>query len=331
MNQDSQMRKCQLTINNPQEKGYNHDRIKQELDKLKSCIYWIMGDEIGGKDGTYHTHIYAVFRTPVRFSTLKNRFPVAHIERTTGTHKSNIEYVKKIGKWKDTDKGATSVANTIEEWGECPPEANGTDEHLAQLYQYIKDGLSNYEIIEKSTDYLFDTDKIDRVRLLLKKVEYEDKWRDLQVTYIWGKTGLGKSRYVMEKYGYKNVYRVTNYSHFPFDTYKGEDVCCFEEFNSSFRMSDILNYIDGYPLILPARYSDKVACYTKVYICSNLPLEKQYENIRQETPDVWYAFIRRIGKVMWFKKDRVITYDSTDEYFDRDLVTGNPVKRLEGW
>ena len=94
MNQDSQMRKCQLTINNPQEKGYNHDRIKKELDKLKSCIYWIMGDEIGGKDGTYHTHIYAVFRTPVRFSTLKNRFSVAHIERTTAERIQCFAYKK---------------------------------------------------------------------------------------------------------------------------------------------------------------------------------------------------------------------------------------------
>lgn len=36
----------------------------------------------------------------------------------------------------------------------------------------------------------------------------------------------------MEKYGYANVFRVTNYKH-PFDQYKGQDDIMFEEFQSS--------------------------------------------------------------------------------------------------
>lgn len=312
---DKEIRKAQLTINNPLDYGYDHTRIKMELARIKPCIYWIMSDEVGGKDGTYHTHIYAVFRNGVRFSTIKNRFPQAHIEKAISTHAANIEYVTKEGRWENTEKGATSVTGTVEEWGKRPDDAAGTDAKLIELYTYVKEGLSNYEILEKSADYLFDTDRIDRVRLILKQEEFKNTWRDVEVTYIWGATGLGKSRYVMEHHGYDKVFRVTDTVH-PWDTYlPNNDVVAFEEFASSLPIQKMLNYLDGYPLKLEARYTDKIACFTKVYIISNLDLYEQYPNIQKENPEVWNAFLRRIKKVMYFKSENeVLTYESVAAY-----------------
>ena len=72
----------------------------------------------------------------------------------------------------------------------------------------------------------------------------------------------------MELYGYENVYHVTNYDH-PFDDYRGQNVILFDEFRSSLPVADMLKYLDGYPLMLPCRYSNKVACYTKsaIFLC----------------------------------------------------------------
>ena len=50
----------------------------------------------------------------------------------------------------------------------------------------------------------------------------------------------------MEKHGYSNVYRVTDYQH-PFDRYAQEPVICFDEFRSSLMVGDMLDYLDGYP------------------------------------------------------------------------------------
>ena len=85
----------------------------------------------------------------------------------------------------------------------------------------------------------------------------------------------------MDKYGYSNVYAVNNYKH-PFDLYFGEYVMLFDEFSSnssvgSIRIQDMNNYLDGYPIALPARYNNKQACYKKVYIISNLDLREQYK------------------------------------------------------
>ena len=54
---------------------------------------------------------------------------------------------------------------------------------------------------------------------------------------------------------------------------------------------------------MPARYSDRVACFNVVYITSNLPLEKQYVKIQKDAPSVWKAFLRRISVVVEFHKD----------------------------
>ncbi|MCL2861877.1 MAG: replication protein [Firmicutes bacterium] len=136
--------------------------------------------------------------------------------------------------------------------------------------------------------------------LLLRENKFDNTFRTLEVTYIFGQTAKGKTRYIMEKYGYKNVYRVTKYDHTAFDQYEGQDVIVFEEYRSSFKIEDMLNYLDGYPLMLPSRYNNKEACYTKVYITTNWTLEQQYKNVQSEHPTTWQAFLRRIHKVYNF-------------------------------
>nr|WP_106780827.1 hypothetical protein [Lysinibacillus timonensis] len=70
------------------------------------------------------------------------------------------------------------------------------------------------------------------------------------------------------------------------------------EYASQFNIQDMNNYLDGYPLVLPCRYSDKQACYTKAIIISNLPLEEQYVSEQKSMPSVWLAFKRRFHKII---------------------------------
>ena len=115
----------------------------------------------------------------------------------------------------------------------------------------------------------------------------------------------------MDKYGYSNCYRVTDYKH-PFDTYDGQDVIIFEEFRSSLNLADMLNYLDGYPLLLPCRYFNRQACYTKVFLITNIPLEWQYERSSPQSRD---AFLRRINGVIEYADDgKRYEYSDIDEY-----------------
>lgn len=161
----------------------------------------------------------------------------------------------------------------------------------------IKGGASNVEILNEYPTAMNQLKNIDAVRQTFLEDEYAENFRHIDGYYIWGKTGVGKTRFVMEKYGYRNVYHVTNYVH-PFDSYKGQAVILFDEFRSSLPIKDMLQYTDGHPAMLPCRYVDRVACYTKIYIVSNIPLEKQYPNVQIEEPETWDAFLRRIPNVM---------------------------------
>ncbi len=308
----------QLTINAPLEKGYTHDYInKTIIDNFKTIIYFCMSDEQGS---IHHTHIFMVFSSRVRFSMVKRYFPEAHIEKCRGSVSENVNYIKKCGKWElDESKQEKKIEGTFEEYGTQPPDSKGKRADMSDLYRMIYEGMTNAEIIAANQDYILQIDKLDKIRTTILTERFKETVRlDLEVIYISGATGTGKTRGVFEDNGYSNVYRVTDYLH-PFDGYACQPVICFDEFCSSLKLKDMLLYCDIYPIELPSRYANKFACYEKIYIVSNWPLEKQYSEIQENDEESWRAFLRRIKKVVTYDEDGNRTeYESVDSYFSRD-------------
>lgn len=311
-------RKFQLTINNPTDHGFTHDRIKCYLHEFPGIMYWCMCDEVG-EQGTPHTHVFVLFKNSVMFETLHKRFYGAHIEQANGSNKDNRDYIRKEGKWQDDAKHETNLADTFEEWGELPPERSHRENQSEQIMKMVRNGKSNAEILAEIPTAFNKLHYIEQARQTLIQDKFKDTWRKLNVTYLWGGTGAGKTRSVMDTYGYSKVYQVTNYDH-PFDGYTGQDVIIFEEFRSSLKIDDMLKFLDGYPLMLPCRYADKVACYTKVFIISNISLEQQYPNVQVDNPETWAAFRRRIHDVMHMTND--LTPLPDDPTFDPDSIFG---------
>ena len=135
------------------------------------------------------------------------------------------------------------------------------------------------------------------------------------VYYIWGDPGTNKTRYVYERHGFENVYRVTDYK-YPFDEYKSEPVLVFDEFNSQLKIEQMLNLLDIYPYKLPCRYVNKIACYTTVYIISNLPFDEQYTDIQLKHPKQFEALRRRISDIVCFNEVQ-------KSMFDFDVISKN--------
>lgn len=311
-----------LTINNPLDYGFDHDKIESVLTKGQKIRYYCISDEIG-ETGTFHTHVFAYWENQMRFTTLQKYFEKkAHIDFPNGTPQEVRDYVFKEGKWINDPKGETNIRDSHIEFGDCPIHQQGKRTDLSGLYQMIKDGYSNYDILERDSNMLRYLDRFDKIRKTIQTNRIKDCWRELEVTYIWGITGSGKTRGVMEEFGYSNVYRVTDYLH-PFDGYSGQDVILFEEFRSSLRIDDMLKYLDGYPVELACRYSNQQALFTKVFFATNIDLRSQYPNIQKEEPETWKAFLRRIGKVsVYLDKETVVTY-YTSVYMNDHFVWFN--------
>lgn len=302
MENNIQSRRWQLVINNPQNYGLNHDAIVKIL-MLFSVVYFCLSDEIG-KNGTYHTHIFVIFKSPVRFGTIKERFLNAHIEKALGSATENRDYITKTGKWENSEKSETRVNGSYLEYGTIPLE-NGCS-RMQQLIESIKNGASNSDIISAAPNFAFKVKDIDALRQSLLSDEYLNKTRNVDVTYIFGATGMGKTRGIFQENAFKDVCRITSYKGIhgvQFDAYSSQKVLVFEEFSSQVQVEDILNYLDIYPVMLPARYYDRIACFDKVYFTSNVSLFEQYPEVQSHRPETWRAFLRRIHKVIEYKAD----------------------------
>lgn len=309
----------QLTINNPlsENRGWTHEKIFEVLtSRFKTLTYACLADEQGS---TFHTHIFVIFRSRVRFEMVKKYFPEAHIEVAHGTISDNVLYIKKEGKWLDDVKHGTKIEGSFEEWGKQPPDSKGIRTDMSELYYMIAvEELSNSEILSINQDYILQIDKLDKVRTTVLMERYKDTVRlNLKVVYVCGATGTGKTRGVLEKHGYSNVYRITDYKH-PFDGYNCQPVIAFDEFRDSLRLTQMLNYCDIYPIQLECRYSNKFACYDHVYIISNWELSRQYIHEQSCDNESWKAFLRRIHEVIVYEKDgKIKKYASVDDYFNK--------------
>lgn len=302
---DTRSRKWLLTINNPEDKGINHAIINQTIQTFNSVIYYCMADEIGLEDNTPHTHIYIHCKNAMRFSTIKNSFPSAHIDMARGTAQNNKDYVNKSGKWEKDKKNETRVDGTFEEYGEFPVERQGTRNDLTDLYAMIKENLSDFEILEQGPDYMTKLKDIEKARQIIKAEDVANRIRDIEVTYIWGDPGTGKTFGVLDKHGFKNVYRISDYKN-PFDGYSGQDVILFDEFFSSLPITLMNKCLEGYPFELPCRFVNKWACYTKVYVIANIPLGGHYKDIHKENELLWLAFVRRFHKILHYTDNKII-------------------------
>ena len=181
-------------------------------------------------------------------------------------------------------------------------ECRGKRNDLLSMITMLEDGATMDELRESyKTQFLLYQSRLKSYKQNILETTYKNTFRKLTVTYIHGKTGAGKTRFVMEKYGYSNVCRITNYKH-PFDYYDNQSCVIFEEFRSSLKIEQMLNYLDGYPLSLPARYGDKTACFDKVYIVTNIPLSSQYPDTQIDHPETYKALLRRIHYIWDYGK-----------------------------
>ena len=327
-------RKYLLTINNPKEKGVTSEMIIKQAKKY-ACKYFCFCAETGSQ-GVYHWHIFLCYVNAINFSTIKSLFPSAHIDAVLGTSKQNRAYILKSApehnkkqdgmyEYKDSSGKLHKGINheeTFYEFGECPDEHPGRRSDLEYMYSLVKDGCTDSEILELCGETAIKYfDKIAKLRHAYLTDKFKRERRlDLKVHYITGKTGTGKSRDILDEFGDENVYRVTDYEH-PFDSYILQPKLVLEEYRSSLRLGDALNYLDIYPCILPARYSPKVACYDTVFVVSNWTFEQQYADIQREPErkEDYEAWVRRFNGFVkeYYDVGKYKLYNSMQEYLHR--------------
>ncbi len=296
-----QARDWVIVVNNPK---LNEQELFEYLKGLSHVRYFIFVRERGfgttdNPDGTEHQHIYMEFTQPKKFTTIKNLFTKetigvnAHIAKRGFSRQSCVDYVRKTGNHKD--KKPTQISE-VYEYGEL--SFGGQRNDLIDMVDMCSNGYEPSEIFSAyPNQYARYSTFVSSMALQQKAQLYKRTFRDVEVWYIYGPSRTGKTSYVYNKHGFDNVYSATSYDHGKwFDDYKGQDVLLLDEYRSNFDIASLLKYLDRYPLTVQCRYSNKTACFTKVYIVSNIPLCKQYENsnLDKETLQALYNRIKYI-------------------------------------
>lgn len=143
---NTQSRKWLLTINNPDDNGLPRDELIDRAQKFNPD-YFCMADEIGAS-GTYHTHLYLYSQSPMRFGTVKRRFPTAHIDKANGTSKENRDYIRKDGKWADTAKAETRVEGTFYAYGELPQKQRNGLPRCTSCFRMCRMGSPHWKSLK---------------------------------------------------------------------------------------------------------------------------------------------------------------------------------------
>ena len=327
---DEQQRKwfCRISKTNNTQQGlyeYNFDDVFNKLSSKYDNILMAIHDK---EETNIHAHIVIQNASAIRFSTIKKLLPYGDIEKQRGTNLQCYQYCLHIDeKSKETEKQEYDESciktniDDIEVWKKLS-SGGGSRSDLIKLTEMVKNGASDLDIMnEYPSQFMVFCNSINKVRQTYLREINAKQFRHLEVVYIYGSTGVGKTRFVMEKHGYDKVFRVTDYGTGAFDGYNGQDIILFDEFRSSITITQMLTLLDGYPVELPCRFANKSALYTKVYIVSNIPLSQQYPNVQKEEPKTYDAFLRRINVVYNFDKSKntPITHDARLIPLDIDI------------
>ena len=264
---------------------------RKEIEEALASYTYLGQLEEGSADGYRHWQLLIDGgNSPIRFSTLKNKLPTAHLEPRRGPIQQAIDYVTK-------EETRVSEEPRLEHGIIRHSDETGRRKDVEVVREAILEkGLSADEVFLQVPESNRMTAMVEKLVAARDRARHT-KPRQLEVIWLYGPPGTGKTSLAVEMGG-TNYYRVTDYQN-PFDAYCGQEVLVLDEFDGEMRLSTLLNVLDIWPMMLPARYADRVAAYSQVVLVSN---EAPWSFYPWETPSRRQALMRRVHQVLLVSK-----------------------------
>jgi len=280
------------------EKKYEPDPeggIENVLKKNENVRYAIWQLEQCPTTHRMHIQGYLEVKNKIGMKGVKEILgdPTAHIERRRGTQGQAVDYCSKTN---------TKVAGPWE-YGK-KSEGQGERCDLLALTEGIKNGLTIYDIVEQFPGQFIRYNRgIERMMAIKDERNMDD--REIEVAVLWGGTGSGKTRIVMKNRENMYIRGLASYGQTWWDGYRGQESILFDEFYGQVKLSDMLRYLDRYPLQIPIRGGYTYARWKKVFITSNTPPWEWYANAGAPK-EVLAAFRRRIKWIYHVEKGKLV-------------------------
>lgn len=260
-----------LTLNEVEK----YEDLKNTILKLKSCDYFLASKEIAPTTNHEHIHIYIHFTDSYKLSKKILSFG-AHVNICNyGSPKEVINYVKKDG-------------DILDEIGEIPHQGLKTVEDLKQL-----------DISEIPPQYYNIYKKIKEDDE--KDIEIEDLKKNVQVFYIQGESGIGKTKKMKEivrslKDTYGSKINMVKYENGFYLGTGNARICVYDDWRDNhMKASEFINFIDYNKHYMNIKGGSKLNNYELIIITSIQKLDSIYSSVRSEQKAQWMRRIKLIN------------------------------------
>lgn len=265
-----------FTLNHPtQEESEFLYTLIQDLtmpSPLK-LTYLVFGREVASTS-TPHFQGYLESSQKTSLSTMKKFLSRAHWEKAKGSPKQASEYCKK-----DLDFVESGVLS----------KGQGYRSDLQEIKKDISQGLTEKEIADKYFEkWVVYRRSFQRYAALCAQ---DRAWQTIVHVY-WGKTGTGKTRFVMDQIMDSPFWSPGDYKWF--DGYEGQPIVILDDYRGEYQLQMLLKLLDRYPMQVPVKGGFTTWCPKKVYITSNVH------------PNDWYKEADRYSVSALFRRLHLI-------------------------
>lgn len=330
---------------------------KKEIDrivKLLEPLLWagILYDKDVNEDGETvepHIHLMMYFKHARSPHSIAWEINERNGKREDAQNKYQYPISEVISNF-DFAKKLENIRKQVER-NQSKKEGELIREYLDMLY----DGLLTLEEIESEltgSQYAKASTRLKAVaekrqerlgREFLNRMKYEQKTK--QVVYIYGESGLGKTRLAKTYAENKNTsYFVTGSSRDPFQSYQNQETIIIDELRpDSFRYDDLLKILDPYnfDVFLPSRYIDKALTAELIFITSPYSPKELYDNFQtSKRIDRFDQLERRIQTAILVEKDNIFythynyesrEYEKDDSNFFTNPFESQPIHRANSF
>lgn len=245
-----------------------HFPSQQERDEwvfngdVDDVTYAIAGRETGDNadDPTWHVQGYIAFKQRRRMRFVKRWIgsDQAHVETRRGSASEAWDYCAK----------EDGNPLTIGERPDAPDQGRRTD--LEAVWDLLKGGGTLIQAVDQHPGTVIRNHRNLMRMLTIYRAATIPRFREVEVTVIYGDTGTGKTRYVVEQFEPEDLYICDLLADGWMDHYLDQKAILIDDFYGQVRAAKMLRILDGYRLQMGVKGSSAFAHYTKVFLTSNV-------------------------------------------------------------
>lgn len=241
----------------------NYPENWEQFLLINQLKYYCVGEETAPTTGRKHLQGYVEFTGSKRLSTLRNEiaFPI-HWTICNGTQEQNVTYCSKDG--------------NAREFGVKGEQGKRSD--LSEAQEILDRGGSMLEVAENNFGSFVRYNRGFAMYQYLRQQQQAMAFRNVEVFYIHGPPGCGKTRRVYEEN--PGLFRVSEGNTGMWWTgYSQQEVILFDDFRGTVPLHILLQWLDVYPVQVPIHGNYTYLNARKIYITSNVPLENLYRGV----------------------------------------------------